>query len=99
MSILRQRSSDSSTWVLGGRPTHVQPRVGPPHALRVAVLPLQGKVPVRLKRDTGGKRHERHVEVRDDDGAKKDLASPACPFEGEEVDIEEEDGDLGKGEG
>ena len=76
----------------------MQPRVGPPHALRVAVLPLQGKVPVRVQRDAGGKRHERHVEVGDDDDAEQDLTSPASPFEGEEVDVQQEDGDLGEGE-
>ncbi len=53
----------------------------------MTVLPLQGKVPVRFQRDAGGERHERHVEVRDDDDAKQDLASPACAFKGEEVDI------------
>jgi len=80
------------------RLTHVQPGIRPPHALRLAVLLLHCKVPVRLQRDARRKRHERHVEVRDDHDAEQDLARHARPLEREEVDVEQEDGDLGEGE-
>jgi hypothetical protein len=36
--------------------------------------------------------------VRDDHDAEQDLARHARPLEREEVDVEQEDGDLGEGE-
>jgi hypothetical protein len=65
----------------------------------MAVLLGDGKIPVRVQRDAGGERHERHVQVRDHHDAKQYLSAQARPFEGEEVDVEEEDGNLGEAEG
>ncbi len=78
--------------------THVHPRIRPPHALRVAVLALDGKVPVRVQRDARRKGHERHVEVRHHHDAEQHLARPPRPLEREEVDVQEQDGDLGEGQ-
>lgn len=44
--------------------THMQPRIRPPHTLRMAILFGHGKIPVRLQRDTGGERDEHHVNIR-----------------------------------
>ena len=64
----------------------------------MAVLVGHGKVPVRVQRDAGGERHKHHVEVGEHHDAEQDLPAQARPLEGEEVDVEEEDGDLGEAE-
>ena len=76
----------------------MQARVGPPDALRVAVLLgfLEPPVPVRLERDAGGKGGGGHVEVADGDDGQQDLAALARPLEGEEVDVEQQDRRFGK---
>lgn len=64
----------------------------------MAVLLGHGKVPVRVQRDARGKRRQRHVDVRYGHDPKQDLAGYACPAEGEEVDVEEDNGQFGEAE-
>ena len=74
----------------------MQPCIAPPDRLRMAVLLLDGEIPVRVERDAGGEGRQGHVQVREDDEAQQRLAGQAGPLEGEEVDVEEEDGDFGE---
>lgn len=63
----------------------------------MAVFFGYGKVPVRLQGYAGGKRHDRHVDVRYNHNPEQDLPRLARPLEGKEVDIEKEYGHLGEG--
>jgi hypothetical protein len=62
-------------------------------------VPLRhANIPVGPERDAGREGHRGHVDVCDDHDAEQDLAGQARPFEGEEVDVEQQDGYLGEAE-
>lgn len=71
-------------------------RIRPPHGVGVTVLLRDGKVPVGVQGDTRCKRRRSHVNMGDNDEAEQDLSSQMRPFEGEEVNVENEDGQFRK---